>query len=204
MSIKKIYTKENKIPCTPEEIEAYLQENKGLILALIRPFRGLDEYEDIMQEAYIGFYKGIQAYNPSHDVLLTTFAYSCARNQVKMYMRKANAKSRGAGERPMSLDTGDGSEDYKPDMLLGQVMADGPQIDIEDEIYKNTVTKAVIGIVNEVLDRDSRIIVYRFMQSVSQNKTAMELSISQAQVSKLLKRAIERIREELELRGIID
>lgn len=203
MSINKIDTK-NRIPYTPEEIEAYLLDNKGLILALIRPYRGLDEYEDIMQEAYIGFYKGLQAYNPDHGVLLTTFAYSCARNQVKMYMRKANAKSRGAGERPMSLDTGDGSEDYKPDMLLGQVMADGPQIDIEDEIYKDTVTKAAISIVNKVLDRDSRIIVYRFMQCVSQSKTAEELSISQAQVSKLLRRSIERIKEELELQGIID
>lgn len=204
MNMDKLEKTGPKIPKLPEEFEALLLENKGLIMTLLRPYRGLDDYEDLMQEAYIGFYKGIQAYNPSRGVLLTTFAYSCARNQVKMYLRKSNTKSRGAGERPMSLDTGDGTDDYRPDSLLAQVMTDSSEADADDEIYKATVFKAAIRVINEDLDRDSRIVVYRFLQGVSQSKTATEISISQAQVSKLLKRAIERIREELKLRGVID
>jgi len=191
-----------KIPQTPEEINEYIVKNKRLILALLRCYRGLTDYEDLIQEASIGFYKGIITYNPNKGIRLSTYAYTCAKNEVNMYLRRINTKTRGSGTTPLSLETGGGSEDFRQDVLLGQLA--NPKSDIDDEVYTKTVYQAAIKIVNNMLDPDSRIIVYRFMQQVPQSKTAKELHVSQGHVSKMQNKALDLIRKELVSRGIID
>ena len=81
-------------PKTEDEINDFMYRNRKLIHAVLRPYRGLDDYDDLYQEAAIGFYKGIKTYDPKKGIKLTTYAFACARNQVKMYLRRATAKSR--------------------------------------------------------------------------------------------------------------
>lgn len=108
-----------KVPETPEELEEFIIRNYRLIHAVLKPYRGLDEYDDLLQEANIGFLKGIQSYDPNKKVKLTTYAYVCAKNQVKMYLRRSCAKSRSGTV--VSLDASlDGDSDDEKNSLLNR------------------------------------------------------------------------------------
>ena len=48
------------VPKTEEEINDYMYRNRKLIHAVLRPYRGLDDYDDLFQEASLGFLKGIR------------------------------------------------------------------------------------------------------------------------------------------------
>ena len=83
-------------PMTRDEANDFISENKSLIHAVLRSYKGCDEYDDLFQVASIGFYKGIMSYDPSQRVKMTTYCYECAKNEVKMHLRKNAAKSRTA------------------------------------------------------------------------------------------------------------
>ena len=60
------------IPQTDEEVAEFIERNSRLIHAILRPYRGLDDYDDLFQEAAIGFLKGIRTYNPKTQNKITT------------------------------------------------------------------------------------------------------------------------------------
>lgn len=196
----------NWYPKTSEEINDYLIQNEKLIHAMLKHYKGCDEYDDLFQEASIGFYKGCASYRPSRGVKLSTYAYECARNQVKMYLRKNNARFRTATV--VSLDAtasdGDGSE---RESLLNQDWGERDTLrqtsqSLEDVICQKDLMKRAMDIVEE-FPRDWRIAIYRHMEGVPQSKTADELGSSQANVSKILKYAICELRHQLTIRGAI-
>ena len=62
-------------PMTRDEANDFISENKSLIHAVLRSYKGCDEYDDLFQVASIGFYKGIMSYDPSQRVKMTTYCY---------------------------------------------------------------------------------------------------------------------------------
>lgn len=193
-------------PKTSEEINDYLVKNEKLIHAMLKHYKGCDEYDDLFQEASIGFYKGCASYRPNKGVKLSTYAYECARNQVKMYLRKGAAKFRTATV--VSLDAtapdGDGSE---RESLLNQDWGEHDSLrptpqSLEEIICQKDIMKRSMSIIEE-FPREWRIVIYRHMEGVPQSKTAKELGSSQANVSKILKYAICELRHQLTIRGVI-
>jgi RNA polymerase sigma-B factor len=72
-----------------------------------------------------------------------------------------------------------------------------------DEAFDQIERKHVLGPSLEVLDeRDRRIIHLRFQEGLTQTQIAKELGISQMHVSRLIRRALEKMREELERGGV--
>lgn len=193
-------------PRTAEEINEYLSNNTNLIHSMLKHYRGCDEYDDLFQEASVGFYKGCVSYRPNKGVKLSTYVYECARNQVKMYLRRKSAKSRTA--MVVSLDAtspdGDGSE---RDSLLNQdwgerdTMRSSP-LPLEDIVCQKDIMTRSLDIISE-FPYEWRIVLYRYMEGIPQSKTAAELESSQANVSKMLKYAICELRHQLTIRGII-
>lgn len=79
-------------PRTSDDFEKFLRDNIGIIDSILRPYRGLDEYEDLVQVACLGIFKAIQTYSPNQNIKLTSYAYTCAKNEVKMYIRRNKPK----------------------------------------------------------------------------------------------------------------
>jgi len=195
-----------KNPETPEEVEDFLRTNSRLIHAILRPYRGLDEYEDLMQEAYIGFLKGIQTYNSRKGVKLTTYAYVCAKNQVKMYLRKNSAKSRTATV--LSLESSFSSSDDKDkDNLLNRDLERmnplNEPVSMEDRIHTHSVFEAAMHILKTEMTAAQQVVICRYMEGVPQSKTAVELNTSQSEISKIQKSAICELKLRMRERGYI-
>ena len=47
---------DQKVPETTQEISDFMEKNRKLIHAIIKPYRGLDAYDDLYQEAALGFF----------------------------------------------------------------------------------------------------------------------------------------------------
>ena len=188
-------------PKAPEEVDQFYRANVKLLHSIVRPYRGLDEYEDLLQEASIGFIKAIQTYKPNKGVKLTTYAFICARNEVRMYLRRNSAKSRTAVV--VSLDTGS-DDDHDQDSLMNRICGhDGSASSLEDSLYIKAVFRQAMYIVEREMGHASVFVIRRTMEGVPQSQMAKELSLSQSKVSKILSAAIRELRMRLEEQGVV-
>jgi len=194
-----------KTPQTQAEICEFMEKNKKLIHAILKPYRGLDEYDDLFQEASLGFFKGIQTFDPKKNIKLTTYAYACGKNQVKMYLRKSAAKSRTGTV--ISLEAGFDGEDDRDNMLNRDLESMDPlneTASMEDIIHTNTLYRIAMDIVKTQMSKQQRIVIYEFLKGTPQSQTAKKLNTSQSEISKILKTAICDLRLKMQEQGIVD
>ena len=157
---------------TSETYEKFFQENMGLIHKVLNPYRGLDEYDDLFQEACLGVFKALLTYDSSRGTKLTSYAFTCAQNQVRMYLRTNNAKCR-AGE-SVSLETWDGNIENQ-NRLLESILSSRCQLrseeGIDNKVYMRLAFQAAMGVVKNELDKTAQITIYRFIDGAPQIDT---------------------------------
>ena len=183
-------------PMTRDEANDFISENKSLIHAVLRSYKGCDEYDDLFQVASIGFYKGIMSYDPSQRVKMTTYCYECAKNEVKMHLRKNAAKSRTAAV--VSLDGLQDPDTGRSENWLERNLAENDPFhpvteDIGDTIGNKEVFDAAMRIIQEEMSWEEQLVLRRCMAGQPQSVTATELGASQAKVSKIQKIAIAKL-----------
>src|SRR3954471_2047025 len=98
----------------------------------------------------------------------------------------------------LSLSTGGGSEDGEdldPLESLGEI----------EHQYEVSEDRAVLAPGFKVLDeRERRILHLRFFEGLTQSQIAQQVGISQMHVSRLIRRALEKIRDEINAEGVAD
>lgn len=188
------------IPQTDAEVAEFIERNSRLIHAILRPYRGLDDYDDLFQEAAIGFLKGIRTYNPKTQNKITTYAFACGRNEVKMYLRKGRAKSRSGGV-TVSIEASINPEDERDNLLNKDLQSYDPLYepeDLDESIHRNILYERVERIMKRHLNNTQQFVVRQMMNKVPQSKTAKVLKTSQSEVSKILKTSICIIRLKMQ------
>lgn len=193
------------IPVTQDEINEFIDRNRKLIHTIIKPYRGLDVYDDLYQEAALGFFKGIQTYDPRKNSKLTTYAFACGKNEVKMYLRKASAKSRTGTV--ISLDATIGADPDGDTMLNRDLESMDPNTDVptfEEQIHTRTMFQTAMSIVRHDMSHNQQVVIQRYLEGIPQSQTAKELHTSQSEISKLYKTSICELRLKMEKLGYID
>ena len=133
--------------------------------------------------------------NSSKKIKLATYASRCIENEILMYLRKTGSqKSEVSFDEPLNTDW-DGNE-----LLLSDIL--GTEEDevcraLEDDAEKRVLMEAV-----DMLEgREKEIIVLRFGlaggQEYTQKEVADMLGISQSYISRLEKRIIGKLKDEL-------
>lgn len=139
--------------------------------------------------------KGIETFSPDKGCQLTTYAAKCIENEILMYIR-ANKKHRQA----VSLFEPVGSDKDGNDIALMDVI---PQTEDGFEAIENgIVLEKVKSLVKEVLDETEKDVIelrYGLIDgnSMTQAQVAKHLNISRSYVSRIEKRAIEKVSEAL-------
>jgi RNA polymerase sigma-B factor len=91
----------------------------------------------------------------------------------------------------LSLSTGGGQED-------GEELDPLESIGTEEHQYDISEDRAVLAPGFRVLDeRERRILHLRFFEGLTQSQIAQQVGISQMHVSRLIRRSLEKIREEI-------
>ena len=173
-----------------------VEHNLRLVAHIVKKYYQNDDTDDLISIGSIGLIKGINTYRPDKGVRLASYASRCIENEILMYFR---SRRKSAGDLSLSeaLDTdGEGSGLN----LMDVVSSDE---DLADQIGGRELCESLRVCVERCLDeREGRIIRLRYgldgRKPLTQLETAGRLGISRSYVSRLEKRALEKLRAAIE------
>lgn len=211
--------------------------NLRLVLSVIQRFTSRGENpDDLFQVGCIGLIKAIENFDPSHEVMFSTYGVPMISGEVKRFLRDNNAVRVSRSMRDMAyramqikeqLTNENGKEPniteiakrmelppedivialesiVEPVSLYEPVFSDGGDtIYIMDQVKGGTTDGdwleeiAMREAIRDLTDRERKILSMRFIDGKTQTEVAGEIGISQAQVSRLEKGAMSRIKAEL-------
>lgn len=195
------FTPEQETDCLKKIKRGDLEAKKELILRNMRlvahvakKYQNSDEdMEDLISIGTIGLIKAISTYKEDYGSRLATYAARCIDNELLMHFRAKKKTSREVSlYEPIGTDK-EGNQIH----LLDIVESDEP--DVVDKIENDRRTKKVLTLVPEVLsEREYYIIVNRYgiygNKPMTQREIAAALQISRSYVSRIEKRALEKLR----------
>ena len=154
-----------------------------------------DEQDDLISIGTIGLIKGISSYRPEKGTRLATYAARCVENEILMYFR-ARKKLQSEVSLNESIDTDkDGNSLYLMD-IVG--VDDTMYADIQDRDDSILIRRLVRECLTE---REAQIISLRYglggAAPRTQREIATQLGISRSYVSRIEKRALEKLEEAL-------
>ena len=157
-------------------------------------FSQTGDQDDLISIGTIGLIKGISTFKPNKNVKLATYASRCIENEILMYFR-----SQRKLQSEVSLaDTLEAGEDGSLS-LMDIIAADS---DIQEDLYTKEACKQVRECVDRCLSKqEKKVICLRYGLEGEYPKTQREVAakcgISRSYVSRIEKRALERLRVEM-------
>ena len=179
-----------------EARDILVEENVGLVWSIVRRFqnRGV-ESEDLFQIGTIGLIKAVNTFTPERSIKLATYASRCIGNEILMYLRKSsNRRQEASIDEPLNID-GDGNELLLSDVLSSEENQVGQRL--EQDAERASLRRSV----EQLSPRERQIMELRFglLDGVerTQKEVADAIGISQSYISRLEKRIIRQLREQL-------
>lgn len=173
-----------------------IEHNLRLVSHIIKKYyTQCGDMDDLISIGTIGLIKGINTYRPDRGVRLATYASRCTENEILMHFR---SQKKSAGDVSLS-DTLDVDADGNS-LSLMDILAQ--EDDMADRLGHFEICSRLRALVDTVLtDRESAIIRMRYGLSgeapKTQRETAEACGISRSYVSRIEKRALEKLREAL-------
>ena len=173
-----------------------IEHNLRLVVFIARRFESTGvNIEDLISIGTIGLIKGINTFRRDRNIKLATYASRCVENEILMHIRKiANQKGEISLDEPINTDW-DGNE-----LLLSDVLGtDGDTVlrALEDSVDHELLREALA----RLPARDREIVALRFglggIRAQTQKEVADRLGISQSYISRLEKRILEKLREDI-------
>ena len=154
------------------------------------------DQEDLISIGTIGLIKGITTFDYSKGVRLATYAARCVENEILMYFRSQRKSSQDVSLSDY-IETG---SDGAALSLMDVVAEEGDLLEsISDREMIRTLTRAVRTHLSE---QEQQVIVLRYglegHQPLRQREVASVTGISRSYVSRIEKRALEKLRKALE------
>ena len=151
--------------------------------------------EDLVSIGTIGLIKAVNTFCPTKKIKLATYASRCIENEILMYMRKtANQKNEMSIDEPLNVDW-DGNE-----LLLGDILGSDNDVVNRNIEYKDE-KRQLLRVVSGLEERERQIMTMRFglfgSKEYTQKQVADMLGISQSYISRLEKRILEKLKDEL-------
>lgn len=153
----------------------------------------LEEYISI---GTIGLIKAVNTYRSSRKVKLATYAARCIENEILMSIR---ASRKFTSE--VSLNVPIGTDKDGNEINLNDILGTDPN-EIVDSIHeKIRIQHMLLAIHNTLTPREQKVLIHRYglfrTHPKTQRETAALLGISRSYVSRIEKKALEKLYEEL-------
>ncbi len=199
-------------PLTAEEECCYLQKfregdiqarnilvehNLRLVAHIVKKYQSAeDDTEDLISIGTIGLIKAVSTFDEGKGKL-ATYAAKCIENELLMFMRSKKKTSRETSYyEPIGTDK-EGNEIHLLDIIESE------ERDAFTQISLKTDSQKAYDLLGKVLtERERRVLVMRYGlygQRVStQREIAKSLGISRSYVSRIEKKAVEKLRAGME------
>ena len=174
-----------------------IEHNLRLVAHIVKKYyTQCEEIDDLISIGTIGLIKGVSSYNPDKGVRLATYASRCIENEVLMYFRTAK---KSAGDVSLS-DTIERDGDGGALCIMDVVCSED---DMLEQVDRSEMSLCVRELVEKLLEpREKRIILLRYGLNGDPPRTQHEVAemcgISRSYVSRIEKKALEKLRCGLE------
>ena len=140
--------------------------------------------------------KGVTTFDPSKGARLATYAARCVENEILMHFRG----QKKSGQDVSLSDCIETGADGAPLELMDVVSQDE---DLLEQVSTRQMTRQVCRAVDTVLsDQERTVIMLRYglggHQTHRQREVAQKIGISRSYVSRIEKKALQKLRAELE------
>lgn len=173
-----------------------VEHNLRLVAHIIKKyFTQTEDIDDLISIGTIGLIKGINTYKPDKGVRLATYASRCIENEILMHFR-SNKKSAGDLSLSDALDV----DSEGNGLSVMDVVA--MEEDLADALGSRELCGCLRGCIARTLDkREAHIISLRYgldgREPRTQRETAQLCGISRSYVSRIEKKALEKLRAAL-------
>ena len=173
-----------------------IERNLRLVVYIARRFENTGtNIEDLISIGSIGLIKAIETFNTEKKIKLATYASRCIENEILMHLRKTSKlKSEVSFDEPLNSDA-DGNE-----LLLSDILGTDEDI-ISEDVEKKIERQFMFSAIDLLDQREKYIMECRFglngKEEMTQKEVADLLGISQSYISRLEKKIIHDLREEL-------
>ena len=177
--------------------EPLIVHNLRLVVYIAKKFESPGAgTEDLISIGTIGLIKAVNTFSPEKNIRLATYASRCIENEILMFLRKSSQfKNEVSIDEPLNTDY-DGNE-----LLLCDILGSDPN-EVNQHMEDELERRQVLGAVAKLNPRECQIMELRFglngKKEHTQKQVADQLGISQSYISRLEKKIIRQLKDELE------
>ena len=173
-----------------------IEHNLRLVVYIAKKFDNTGvSIEDLISIGTIGLIKAVNTFRSDRNIKLATYASRCIENEILMHLRKISRRKLEVSlDEPLNVDW-DGNELLRSDVLG----TDGADVDreLEDAVDRELLSLALA----RLSERERRIVELRFglggRREYTQKQVADMLGISQSYISRLEKRIMRSLYEDM-------
>lgn len=177
-----------------------IEHNLRLVVYIAKKFENAGvNVEDLISIGTIGLIKAVNTFKADKNIKLATYASRCIENEILMYLRRSTKlKSEVSLDEPLNVDW-DGNE-----LLLSDILGSDTD-EIYNRLEEEVNRKLLYGAMAKLEPREKELMEMRFGlktgKEMTQKEVADRLGISQSYISRLEKRIITRLRQEIKKLG---
>ena len=174
-----------------------VEHNLRLVAHIMKKYYASEsDQEDLISIGTIGLIKAVNSYKPEKNIKLATYASRCIENEILMHFRAGRKRAQDVSLSEL-IETGtDGAALELQDVVAGDE-------DLLESLSARENARQLRAAVNRCLtDQEKEVVCMRYglfgQEARKQREVAALLGISRSYVSRIEKRALERLRAELE------
>ena len=169
-----------------------VKHNMRLVAHIVKKYNGAAETDDMLSVGSIGLIKAINTYEAGHGTRLATYTARCIENEILMLIRAGKKHKKNVSlSDPVGCDK-DGNELTLMDLLFEK----------EDKVFgsveQSLMQEKFLSAIKLLTERETVIICMRYALTggapMAQREVAVKLKISRSYVSRIEKKALEKLR----------
>lgn len=185
-----------------EAKEILVKHNLRLVAHIAKKYSNYGDNDELISIGSIGLIKAIDSFRPDKSTTLATYASRCIENEILMTMRTSKKhRSNVSLNEPIGVDK-DGNELVIMDMLCDERS-------LIDDVENDMMVEKLLKLTKEVLnEREFEIVRLRYglggCPALTQREVAKKFDISRSYVSRIEKKALEKIRQCVDRQDVFD
>ena len=178
-----------------EAKDILIKHNLRLVAHVAKKYANYGDNDELISVGSIGLIKAVSTYNQGKGTGLATYASRCIENEILMMLRASKKhKNNVSLSEPIGVDK-EGNELTVIDMIADDK-------DVIDDVERDILMERLVEVTKECLDkREYDIIKHRYgldgNGALTQREVANMFGISRSYISRIEKKALEKIREHV-------
>ncbi|WPS85491.1 sigma-70 family RNA polymerase sigma factor (plasmid) [Brevibacillus halotolerans] len=185
---------------TNEEKDQYARKNESLVFYVVHMFHNSSvDYDELVSIAMVGFAKALHAFDKNRNVKFSTYAINCIKNEILFFLRKERNHVKNSISMNSILFVDKNGNNLSLEETVSTLDMD--ERSVEDDIILSGEVELLRKSLTYLSEKEQYIITYRYGLDRGIIKTQREIAdvigMSQANVSKIEKNILDKIKKIL-------